>query len=186
MPKKDKPSHEPKSPIARLSASASTSATGLWPPFVDWIEMTEHANVNPDAAPRFLHWYSIGSFSLLDTARLALALFGTSLLTLTALGSLAWNGTISIFPLQDQAHLLSLMTSAGLAICALLSQIVGQMTRFRSGYMATFPLHATYGCRAGFCTFHGLVIAAKAVLAAEARAVFILDPTRTVVVVQHP
>lgn len=84
--------------------------------------------------------HSIGSFSLLDAVRLALAILGIPLLTLTVFGSLAWNGTIAIFALQDQAHLISLMTSAGLAVCAFLSQIVGQMARFRYGYVATFTI----------------------------------------------
>lgn len=102
--------------------------------------MTEHANANPYAAPNSVQQHSHGAFSLLDAVRLALAILGMSLLTLTIFGSLAWNGTISIFPLQDQAHLISLMTSAGLAVCACLSQIVGRMMRFRYGSVATFTI----------------------------------------------
>ena len=102
--------------------------------------MNEHANANPYAAPISVHRHSNGILSLLDAVRLALGILGISLLTLTVFGSLAWNGTISIFPLHDQAHLISLMISAGLALCAFLSQIVGQMTRFRYGYVATFTI----------------------------------------------
>lgn len=102
--------------------------------------MTEHANANPYAAPSSVQQHSHGAFSLLDAVRLALAVLGMSLLTLTIFGSLAWNGTISIFPLQDQAHLISLMTSVGLAVCALLSQIVARVTRFRYGYGASFTI----------------------------------------------
>ncbi|MFO0916206.1 MAG: hypothetical protein U0795_24825 [Pirellulales bacterium] len=102
--------------------------------------MSEHANVNPYAAPSFLPQHSVGAFLLVDAARLALAIFGISLLTLTVFGSLAWNGTISIFPLQDQSHLISLTISAGLAVCAFLSRIVAQMMQYRYGYGATFTI----------------------------------------------
>src|SRR5690606_26976085 len=94
----------------------------------------EHANANPYAAPSSVQRESFVAFSLLDGGRLAFATLGISLLTLTVFGSLAWNGTISIFPLQDQAHWISLMTSAGLAVCAWLSQIIGRMMRVRYGY----------------------------------------------------
>ena len=102
--------------------------------------MTEHANANPYAAPISVHRHSNGILSLLDAVRLALAILGISLLTLTIFGSLAWDGTFSIFPLQDQAHLISLMTSVGLAVCSLLSQAVGRLTRFRYGYVAAFTI----------------------------------------------
>lgn len=102
--------------------------------------MTEHANANPYAAPISVHRHSNGILSLLDAVRLALAILGISLLTLTIFGSLAWDGTFPIFPLQDQAHLISLMTSVGLAVCSLLSQAVGRLTRFRYGYGATFTV----------------------------------------------
>ena len=102
--------------------------------------MTKDANSNPYAAPSRLPRHSVGAFSLLDAARIALAIFGISLLTLTIFGSLAWNGAFSIFPLQDQSHLISLMISAGLAVCAFLSRIVGQMMQHRYGYGATFTV----------------------------------------------
>lgn len=102
--------------------------------------MTEDANANPYAAPSSAQQHSYGAFSLLDAVRLALAILGMSLLTLTIFGSLAWDGTISIFPLQDQAHFISLMTSVGLAVCAFLSQIVGRLTRFRYGYGVSFTV----------------------------------------------
>jgi hypothetical protein len=102
--------------------------------------MNELANVNPYAAPSTVQRRPFGAFSLLDAGRLVLATFGISLLTLTVFGSFAWDGTISIFPLQDQAHLISLMTSAGLAVCACLSQIAGRVLRFRHGYGATFTI----------------------------------------------
>lgn len=102
--------------------------------------MTEHPNVNPYAAMSFLPRHSVGTFSMVDAARLALAIFGISLLTLTVFGSLAWNGTISIFSLQDQAHWISLMISAGLAACAFLSRIIGQMIQYRYAYGAAFTI----------------------------------------------
>lgn len=102
--------------------------------------MTKDANANPYAAPSTVPRPSIGTFSFLDAGRHALATLGISLLTLTVFGSLAWNGTISIFPLHDQAHLITLMTSAGLAVCACLSQILGRMIRFRYGSGAIFTI----------------------------------------------
>jgi hypothetical protein len=78
--------------------------------------------------------------SLLDAVRLAFAILGISLLTLTIFGSLAWDGTFSIFPLHDQAHLISLITSVALAACSLLSQAVGRLMRFRYGYDAAFTI----------------------------------------------
>jgi hypothetical protein len=104
--------------------------------------MTTHTNPNPYAAPISVHRHSYGGLSLLDAFRLAFATLGISLLTLTIFGSFAWYGTFSIFPLQDQAHLISLMTSAGLAVCSLLSQSVGRLMRFRYGYGAAFTLIA--------------------------------------------
>jgi len=102
--------------------------------------MTEPANTNPYAAPNAVPRRPFGPFSLLEVGRLALATLGISLLTLTVFGSLAWNGTISIFPLDDQAHLIALTTSAGLAVCACLSQILGRLTRFTYGYGAIFTI----------------------------------------------
>ena len=102
--------------------------------------MTEHANGNPYAAPSPVLQPSVRTFSLLDAGRHALATLGISLLTLTVFGSLAWNGTVSVFPLHDQAHLITLMTSGGLAVCACLSQILGRMMRFRYGSGAIFTI----------------------------------------------
>jgi hypothetical protein len=43
----DEPSHEPKSPIARLLTSESTPATGLWPPFDGWMRYEGVAHEPP-------------------------------------------------------------------------------------------------------------------------------------------
>ncbi|MGV3483764.1 MAG: hypothetical protein ACO1RT_05045 [Planctomycetaceae bacterium] len=102
--------------------------------------MTKDANANPYAAPSSVPRQSVGAFSLVHAGRIGLATLGISLLTLTVFGSLVWDGTISIFPLQDQAHLISLMTSAGLAISACLSQMVGPIVWFRYGCGATFTV----------------------------------------------
>jgi hypothetical protein len=102
--------------------------------------MTEHANANPYAAPSSVPQHPFGPFPLLDAGRLALATLGISLLTLTVFGSLAWNGTVSIYPLHDQAHLITLVTSTGLAVCACLSQILGRMIRLRHRSGAIFTI----------------------------------------------
>jgi acetoin utilization deacetylase AcuC-like enzyme len=44
-----------------------------------------------------------------------------------------------------------------------------------SGSLSSGLHHARYDCGAGFCTFNGLAIAAKAALAADARSVLVLD-----------
>ena len=105
--------------------------------------MTEHVTANPYASPGTVTQHAPVRLSLLDLGRLALATLGISLLTLTVFGSLVWDGTISIFPLHDQAHLISLMTSVGLAISASLSQIIGQMTKLRYGSTLIFATVAS-------------------------------------------
>ena len=82
----------------------------------------------------------INSLPFLDASKLALATLGISLLSLTLLGSLAWHGTLSLFAMNDQAHLISLATSSGLAACAFLSMLFERFTGLRYGHCALFSL----------------------------------------------
>ena len=82
----------------------------------------------------------VNSSPFLDASKLALATLGISLLTFTLFGSLAWHGTLSLFAMNDQVHLISLATSLGLAACAFLSKLFDRFTGLRHGYCALFSL----------------------------------------------
>ena len=82
----------------------------------------------------------INSSPFLDASKPALATLGISLLSLTLFGSLAWHGTLSLFAMNDQAHLISLATSSGLAACAFLSKLFERFTGLRYGHCALFSL----------------------------------------------
>lgn len=82
----------------------------------------------------------VNSSTFLDASKLALATLGISLLSLTLFGSLAWHGTLSLFAMNDQAHLISLATSSGLAACAFLSKLFERFTGLRHGHCALFSL----------------------------------------------
>lgn len=80
------------------------------------------------------------SSPFLDASKLALATLGISLLSLTVFGSLAWHGTLSLFAINDRAHLISLATSSGLAACAFLSKLFERFTGLRHGHCALFSI----------------------------------------------
>jgi hypothetical protein len=82
----------------------------------------------------------LNSSTFLDASKLALATLGISLLSLTLFGSLAWHGTLSLFAMNDQAHLISLAASSGLAACAFLSKLFERFTGLRHGHCALFSI----------------------------------------------
>lgn len=82
----------------------------------------------------------VNSSPFLDASKLALATLGISLLSLTLFGSLAWHGALSLFAMNDQAHLISLVTSSGLAACAFVSKLFERFIGLRHGHCALFSL----------------------------------------------
>jgi hypothetical protein len=82
----------------------------------------------------------VTSSPFLDASKLALATLGISLLSLTLYGSLAWHGTLSLFAMNDQVHLISLATSSGLAACVFVSKLFERFIGLRHGYCALFSL----------------------------------------------
>jgi hypothetical protein len=96
--------------------------------------------VNPYTAPSPVPQEPTGVPSLLDALWLPLATLGVSMLTCTVFGSLVWDGTISILPLRDRAHLITLVVSVGLAVGACLSQIAERVSRSRYASTATYSI----------------------------------------------
>ncbi len=105
--------------------------------------MTEHETATPYAPPATVTCHAAVPSWLLEIGWLASATLGLSLLTLTIFGSFAFNHReIVIFSFNDQAHLISLTTSVGLALCACLSQIAEKIIRWRHGGTLVFALIA--------------------------------------------